>query len=388
MSCPYRASTNATDEEACSPRSRAVLSNASAYYGSYLHLDTLLSLNQPATTNILTGQVDAPDEHLFITVHQVHELWFKQMLFDLRRVLSAFSGPCLADEALNQCVSLLNRTSTTVNALIDGIEILATMTPMDFLEFRDFLVPASGFQSVQFRTLEILLGLPLDGRKYGSQEWLESRLNSADQQNLRASTTDTLSLLNSVDSWLCRTPFLQAGFDWQVEYRAAVHRMLASDEQVIQSAMSGNPDQLQSELHNLQMTRDMFDTLFDFDKYSELKNRGVRKLSQKAFINAIFVFLYKDKPLIQMPYLLLQSLLTLDERLFVWRSRHAELAQRMIGVKIGTGGTAGVDYLQRAASNNRVFSDLKNLSTFLIPKSAIPHLPADLELVLRFRGEF
>ena len=382
MACPYRSVTRETEEE--EEKVCEMHKPESVYYANYLKLDSLLSLNCPATTDRETGEVAAPDEHLFITVHQVHELWFKQMLFDLRRVTGVFSRPLVADEALNQCVMLVNRCSDIVTGLIQAVEVLMTMTPMDFLEFRDLLVPASGFQSVQFRTLETLLGLRLSSRRYGTQEWLESRLSQDDQTRLHASIDNSVAISELVDSWLCRTPFFVASFDWQQEYKSAVEEMLAADERLIRAGLKDDAGRLEDELRNLDATRLTFETLFDSAKYEELKRRGARRFSQKAFMNATFIFLYKDKPLLQMPYLFLQSLLLLDERLFVWRSRHAELAQRMIGTKIGTGGTAGVDYLNKAAHSNRVFADLKNISTFLLPKRAMPKLPSQLETILTF----
>jgi tryptophan 2,3-dioxygenase len=117
-------------------------------YGGYLRLPELLALAVP--------QSDPPahDELLFITVHQVYELWFRQLLHELEAVRDAM----LADETWRGR-HLLRRAHTIQRQLISQVDILETMTPQDFLEFRAGLAPASGFQSVQFRELEFLSGL-------------------------------------------------------------------------------------------------------------------------------------------------------------------------------------------------------------------------------------
>jgi tryptophan 2,3-dioxygenase len=117
-------------------------------YGGYLRLDELLAQQVP--------QADPPahDELLFITVHQVYELWFQQMLYELEAVRDAMT----AGETW-RARHLLRRVHVIERLLIAQVDVLETMTPQDFLEFRANLAPASGFQSVQFRELEFLSGL-------------------------------------------------------------------------------------------------------------------------------------------------------------------------------------------------------------------------------------
>jgi len=118
-------------------------------YGSYLRLPELLGQQRP--------QVEPPvhDELLFITVHQAYELWFKQLLHELTAVRDAMlAGTAQAWRARQ----LLQRAHVIERLLVSQIDVLETMTPQDFLEFRSALAPASGFQSVQFRELEFLSG--------------------------------------------------------------------------------------------------------------------------------------------------------------------------------------------------------------------------------------
>jgi len=121
-------------------------------YGSYLRLPELLSQQVP--------QADPPahDELLFITIHQAYELWFKQLLFEL----TSARDEMLAGRTW-QARHLLRRVHAIERLLVTQVEILETMTPQDFLEFRSNLAPASGFQSAQFRELEFLSGAKDEG---------------------------------------------------------------------------------------------------------------------------------------------------------------------------------------------------------------------------------
>lgn len=116
-------------------------------YGSYLRLPELLAQQR------LASEPPAHDELLFITIHQVYELWFQQVLHELEAVRAAmFAGRAW------QARQLLGRVHTIERTLVGQVEILETMTPQDFLVFRARLAPASGFQSVQFREIEFLSG--------------------------------------------------------------------------------------------------------------------------------------------------------------------------------------------------------------------------------------
>ena len=110
----------------------------------------------------------------------------------------------------------------------------------------------------------------------------------------------------------------------------------------------------------------------------------VFQLSQKATLNALFILLYRDEPILSQPFRFLNALMDIDQNFTTWRYRHALMAHRLLGTKIGTGGSSGHDYLKKAADNNRIYVDVLNLSTFLIPRSKLPKLPAELEKNLNF----
>ena len=125
------------------------------YYGDYLQLAKILTAQAPESARY--GK-EAHDETLFIVVHQVYELWFKQILHELKAVLQVFAEPEIPDHQLTSVVHKLKRVITIQQLLNQQIGVMETMTPQDFMSFRDYLVPASGFQSVQFKMLEIGLG--------------------------------------------------------------------------------------------------------------------------------------------------------------------------------------------------------------------------------------
>jgi tryptophan 2,3-dioxygenase len=116
-------------------------------YGSYLHVDELLALQQPRSAG------PEHDEMLFIVIHQVYELWFKQLLHEFDRVMRLLTG----DDS-SRAQHTLKRILSILKVLVAQLDILETMTPLEFLSFRERLTAASGFQSDQFRQIEFVLG--------------------------------------------------------------------------------------------------------------------------------------------------------------------------------------------------------------------------------------
>src|SRR5437764_15478490 len=116
-------------------------------YSSYLHLDQLLALQEPRSTP------PEHDEMLFIISHQAYELWFKLQLHELEKIRDDFTT-----NHLYGAIATFKRVRTIMKVMVEQIDILETLTPMSFRSFRDRLETASGFQSVQFRELEFLLG--------------------------------------------------------------------------------------------------------------------------------------------------------------------------------------------------------------------------------------
>jgi len=217
------------------------------------------------------------------------------------------------------------------------------------------------------------------------REYFMGRLSTDDSQRLRQIENEP-SLLKLVEAWLERTPFTNyRTFNFWTEYQKSVNDMLSEDERTIQenqAALSGKEKLAQ--LENIVQTRSNFESLFDSTNHQNLVGEQKRKLSQKAILNALFILLYRDEPMLSYPFELITSLMDIDENFTTWRYRHALMAQRMLGTKIGTGGSSGHYYLKRAAENNRVFTDFFNLSSFLIPRSKLPQLPAEIKKQLSF----
>ncbi|MFO0415226.1 MAG: tryptophan 2,3-dioxygenase family protein, partial [Bacteroidota bacterium] len=136
------------------------------YYPSYLQLEKILDSQKPLSFE--PGNEPAHDEMLFIIIHQAYELWFKQILFELDYVKKIFEKSKVDDnsEDLNLCRHRLKRVVRILELLNNQVSVLDTMTPMDFLEFRNLLTPASGFQSKQFRLIEATLGLEMQKRHH------------------------------------------------------------------------------------------------------------------------------------------------------------------------------------------------------------------------------
>src|SRR3954465_14892526 len=134
------------------------------YYTDYLQLDKILDAQHPESFK--KENEAAHDEMLFIIIHQAYELWFKQILFELDYVLKVFDKQVINDnsEDLNLVLHRLRRIIRIFELLNQQVSILDTMTPLDFLEFRNLLTPSSGFQSAQFRLIEATLGLQMQSR--------------------------------------------------------------------------------------------------------------------------------------------------------------------------------------------------------------------------------
>ena len=352
------------------------------YYADYLQLDRLLDCQQLESTR--HGHT-AHDEMLFIVVHQAYELWFKQILWELDAVCRAIGRDTVDEKEMGRVVAHLERIVEIQRLLLQQLSVLETMTPLDFLDFRDYLVPASGFQSLQFRLIENRLGLDPRRRMRISGAPYTTVLAPEHAAEVTAAEHEP-SLLHHVDRWLARTPFLHFGdFDFWHAYRGAVERMLDRERKVIASNPHLDEDARADHLAQFEATATTFESLFDADRYQAQVDKGERRLSQSAFLAALQISLYRDEPIFHMPHRFLTALVDIDEGFTAWRQRHALMVHRMIGGKTGTGGTAGHRYLQAAAEKHKAFGDLFDLSTYHIPRSELPELPPEVREQMGFR---
>jgi tryptophan 2,3-dioxygenase len=350
------------------------------YYHDYLELDRLLS-----SQSLESGRRGEPahDELLFVIVHQAYELWFKQILHELEAVQAIFAG-VVDDRDMLRVVGYLARITQIERLMIDQVEVLETMTPLDFLDFRDLLVPASGFQSLQFRLIENRLGVPSPARPLIEGAGYTTRFTDEHRRLLEESERQP-TLFEQVQSWLARTPFLSLeDFDFWRTYRSTVEARLDAERRLIADDDRLDEEERAARLKAFDRSVSQYEALFDPAAYDAQDSSDRPRLSHKAFEAALFINLYRDVPIVQLPFQVLTALMNLDEGLTNWRYRHALMVRRMIGARVGTGGTSGYHYLRQAAERSRVFTDLFAVSTFLLPRSEIPPLPAEVERAMGF----
>lgn len=334
------------------------------YYSEYLQLDKILSAQLPESDK---ENVKADDEMLFIIIHQAYELWFKQILYELdivRKVFRQAEIPNSSPDIYNS-VNRLKRICRILEIAVNQMTVMETMTPLDFLDFRDLLRPASGFQSIQFKMIEAALGLHFDSRH--GQGYYLSQLSPGDIDRVKKAESEQ-SLLVLVNAWLERMPFVKFRSHWPAESDGFWGEFRQSYTDSLRPGEEGNLAG--------------FDTLFtNPEQYPE-----GRALSFDASRNALFIMLYRDYPLLHLPFELLSTLLEVDELLSMWRHRHIHMVQRTIGKRTGTGGSTGADYLQKAANSHYIFKELAELTSFLLPRNALPKLPQPLVQEMSFGG--
>ena len=324
------------------------------YYSDYLQLDKVLNAQHLESDKI--GK-PAHDEILFIIIHQTYELWFKQILFELNGVREILRGKQIDDNSpeLQLVVHRLHRVTEILKVLIQQVDVLETMTPLDFLDFRDLLRPASGFQSIQFKVVEALLGLKKDERH--ASQYYKSQLTEEDLKKIEQCEEED-SLIEMINSWLERMPYFDEtywGRDFWKTYENTYAESLSEGEEA---------------------NMDLFQKAFFGD--------GEGRFSSKAKRSALFIMLYRGYPILHLPFRLLNHLLDIDELLASWRYRHMNMVHRMIGNRVGTGGSTGKMYLKGAADKHYIFSELADLNSFLIERGNLPQLPTKLQQDLGF----
>jgi tryptophan 2,3-dioxygenase len=262
-------------------------SSAAVTYGSYLKVDELLSLQQPRS--------DGPehDELLFIVIHQVYELWFKELLHELDRVMALLT----ADDT-HRAQHTLKRILTILKVMVAQLDILETMTPLEFLSFRARLEAASGFQSDQFRQIEFVLGAKSE--QAVARFPAESRARAALERRYAAPTL-----------W---DAFLQ---------------YLSREGYRVPPAL--------------------------------LRRNVAERVEPSSDVQAILIDLYRRDP---KNAELCERLVDLDEGIQEWRYRHVKMVERTIGMKSGTGGSSGAEYLRNTVGRN-LFPDLWEIRAHL-----------------------
>lgn len=339
------------------------------YYSDYLQLDKILNAQKLESDK---NNAHAHDEMLFIVIHQAYELWFKQILFEVGSVINIMAQPNIQDNSpdIFTVNHRLKRVVTILHLLVDQINIMETMTPLDFLDFRNMLRPASGFQSIQFKVLEANLGLRM-GDRYG-KEYYVSQLKPEDKKIIE-DVEKTKPLIELVNEWLERMPFFDKQEYWNNEIKPGELQPFWKKYAEIYSQSLGDAEK------------------FNFTRFEESILNNEKKpewnLSPKARRAALFIMLYRDYPLLQAPFQFINLLLEIDNTLSTWRYRHMNMVHRMIGNRTGTGGSTGKGYLQGALASHYIFAEFAELTSFIIERNKLPQLSQPLRKRLGFETD-
>eukprot|EP00076_Gallus_gallus_P020227 XP_015140830.1 tryptophan 2,3-dioxygenase isoform X2 [Gallus gallus] len=315
-------------------------------YGDYLQLNKILNA-QELQSEKKGNKIH--DEHLFIVTHQAYELWFKQILWELDSVRVIFQNGHVRDERnMLKVITRMSRISMILKLLVEQFSVLETMTALDFFDFRDYLSPASGFQSLQFRLLENKIGVPQSLRVPYNRRHYRDNFKGEDYELLLKSEQEP-TLLQLVEAWLERTPGLEAeGFDFWGQFEVNILKGLEEEFAIVQA----KPESEEKEdlLSEFQKQKDTLLSLFDEKRHEHLLSKGERRLSYKALKGALMIYFYREEPRFQVPFQLLTSLMDIDVLMTKWRYNHVCMVHRMIGSKAGTGGSSGYQYLRSTVS--------------------------------------
>jgi len=354
---------------------------SSLHYIHYLALDKILDAQ-----NLVSNKKgdEAHEEMLFIIIHQTYELWFKQILHEMQSIVDLLKSKKIDESSIGIVVNRMERINKIMDTLINQIEILETMTSLDFLNFRNHLSPASGFQSHQFRKIEVMSGLKIKQRHefggcpYHAQFEGEKKEEVMDLENNE-------SLFNLIEKWLERIPFLKIeDFDFIKKYEESVNKMIQKEVSIIKDSKLINKTERDIRLKMINENKKYFERVLNEQDHNQAISDGETSLSYKATMSALLINLYRDEPILHLPYKLLQNLIEFDHKIATWRFRHMQMVEKMLGQKIGTGGSSGQGYLKETVDKHKIFTDLANISTLLISRSDLPALPDKIKQSLGF----
>lgn len=353
-------------------------------YWEYVRIEQLLGLQAGLESD---EQALSNDEVMFITIHQIDELWFKLAIRELVSVRNLFAQQHVREQSLSAAVRGIRRVAQIFRHAASHFELMETLTTRDYLTFRDKLSPASGFQSAQLREIEILMGLDASERlPLGAEGYLQA-LRYPDGRESPASVRvaarlrDTPSLRRALEDWLFRTPIDGSMPDDDNDedvVRSFIGRYLESKRAELESIKSRSlefaltPEDA-SRLEKRFSAELEGAKLFLLDP--EVKEDGDSKRRRSRIRAALlFVESYRELPLLAWPREVVDSIVALEQSFTIFRQRHARMVERIIGRRTGTGGSAGVEYLDQTALRYRVFRDAWAVRTLLLRDAALPAL--------------
>lgn len=352
-------------------------------YWDYIKVEELLALQGGLAE---TDEGLSNDEVLFITIHQIDELWFKLVLRELTSVRDLFAQPHVPEQSLASAVRGIRRVADIFDKAAEHFSLMETMTTRDYLGFRDKLSPASGFQSAQLREMEVLLGLEDSQRiPLGHEKSYLEALKQADgspsvaSERVARRMADPPSLRDAVLSWLHRTPIegSRPGDSGDAERVAAFidAYVAAMAEENARAAELATHDAL-TEADRARLTDRYAQGLKSAAAFLRAEDVEPGERARVSRVRAALVFIesYRELPLLAWPREVLDALVAMEQRMLIFRQRHARMVERVIGRRIGTGGSAGVDYLDKTALAYRVLGDVWAVRTLLVRRAALPEL--------------
>ena len=352
-------------------------------YWDYIRVEPLLALQ----SGVGASEAElANDEVMFIVVHQIDELWFKLVLREMVAVRDLFARAPVPEQALASAVRGIRRMETIVHQLAGHFALMETMTTRDYLAFRDKLTGASGFQSAQMREIEILMGLPEVervplGHEGSYMKALEERDGSESPalRRVRARLADRPSLREAVLEWIFRTPIqgsTPSQADDEGRVRAFAEAYLATHARAVQRGLDGARATSLSATDVARLEERARGEVASARAYLLGDDVPEAERARASRIRCALVFIesYRELPLLAWPRTILDAIVTFEQAFVIFRQRHARMVERMIGRRTGTGGSAGVDYLDTTALRYRVFRELWAVRTLLVRAQDLPPL--------------
>ncbi|HIF41331.1 MAG TPA: tryptophan 2,3-dioxygenase [Planctomycetes bacterium] len=350
-------------------------------YWDYIHVEDLLSLQDGLPEEVATP---SNDEVLFITVHQIFELWFQLVLRELNSARDLFGKGLVQEQELSGAVASLRRISTILSVAADHFRVMETLPTREYLEFRKKLLPASGGQSAQMRQIEVLFGLDDKDRvPLGDKDWHMNILREADgsegpaYKRVADQMKDGPSLRSAIESWLLRTPIDGVAHDdpdAEVALERFISRYLAAHRSEVEANLEHSKAIMQGNTaHEDLENRYRWEAKSAEEFLRPSEDEGGARIAR---VRAAMVFIetYRELPLLAWPREVLNELIRVEQRFLIFRQRHARMVERIIGSRTGTGGSEGVKYLDETALRYRIFRDLWAVRTLMIRPGATPEL--------------
>ncbi|MCB9869772.1 MAG: tryptophan 2,3-dioxygenase [Planctomycetes bacterium] len=352
-------------------------------YWDYIKVEQLLKLqNGIAGDETELGN----DEVRFIVIHQIDELWFKLVLRELGGVRDLFVQQRVPETALAQACAALHRVALMFELASQHFKLMETMRTQDYLTFRDKLSPASGFQSAQMREMEILLGLDADERLHlGYEGSFLAALASEDGESpalarVQRRIEQNASVKDAVYAWLYRTPiqgstpdqpgdaavidaFLDQCLQCEQRHKHTLVGEIATRQALTEQDVARLRERYQNEL----------DASRNYLAAAEVDDPEERARLRRIRAAILFIESNRELPLLSWPGEVIDGLVEVEQAMVVFRQRHARMVERVIGRRVGTGGSAGVEYLDQTALHYRVFKEVWAARTMLLAPEHAPH---------------